>query len=67
MNHHPPYPFVTCHTFNFPHSRPCTQQLLGGAAVIAISSLDRETGCYSYWDDAFDVIDIVTEWRDEWG
>lgn len=36
-------------------------------AVIAISSLDRETGCWSFWDDCFDVWDILSDWRSEWG
>lgn len=43
------------------------QALRRGYAVIAISSLDRKTGCFSFWDDCFDVADIVTEWSDEWG
>lgn len=41
--------------------------LLTLLAVIAISSLDRETGCWSFWDDCFDVIDIIQEWREDWG
>ncbi|EFN55356.1 hypothetical protein CHLNCDRAFT_134385 [Chlorella variabilis] len=43
------------------------QALKLGYAVIAISSLDRETGCWSFWDDCFDVIDIIQEWREDWG
>lgn len=35
--------------------------------VIAISSLDRKTGCFAFWEDCFNVADIVTEWREEWG
>jgi hypothetical protein len=35
--------------------------------VIAISSLDRETGCWSFWDDCFDVWDILNWWRSDWG
>ena len=36
-------------------------------AVIAISSLDRKTGCFSYWEDFMDVKQIVEGWRKEWG
>ena len=36
-------------------------------SVISISSLDRETGCFAFWEDCFNVADIVTEWREEWG
>ncbi|KAL4858871.1 Gamma-glutamyl hydrolase A [Chlorella vulgaris] len=43
------------------------QALKLGYAVIAISSLDRETGCWSFWDDCFDVWDIISDWRSEWG
>ncbi|KAL4428341.1 hypothetical protein ABPG75_002430 [Micractinium tetrahymenae] len=43
------------------------QALRRGYAVIAISSMDRKTGCYSFWDDCFNVADIVQEWRDDWG
>lgn len=43
------------------------QALRRGYAVIAISSMDRKTGCFSFWDDCFNVADIVQEWRDEWG
>ncbi|PSC69850.1 Secretion-regulating guanine nucleotide exchange factor [Micractinium conductrix] len=43
------------------------QALRRGYAVISISSLDRETGCFAFWEDCFNVADIVTEWREEWG
>lgn len=36
-------------------------------AVIAISSLDRKTGCFNYWEDFMDVKQIVEGWRKEWG
>lgn len=36
-------------------------------AVIAISSLDRKTGCYSFWEDFMDVIQILEDWRGKWG
>ncbi len=35
--------------------------------VIAISSLDRKTGCFNYWEDFMDVKQIVEGWRKEWG
>ena len=36
-------------------------------SVIAISSYDRKTGCFAFWDDFLDVKQIVEDWRKEWG
>lgn len=44
---------------------PCSLPFV--SAVIAISSIDRKTGCFSFWDDCFDVADIVEGWRKDWG
>ncbi|PRW44276.1 hypothetical protein C2E21_6653 [Chlorella sorokiniana] len=43
------------------------QALRRNYAVIAISSLDRKTGCFNYWEDFMDVKQIVEGWRQEWG
>ncbi|KAI7840034.1 hypothetical protein COHA_006240 [Chlorella ohadii] len=43
------------------------QALRRNYAVIAISSLDRKTGCFNYWEDFMDVKQIVEGWRKEWG
>lgn len=36
-------------------------------AVVAVSSLDRETGCFQFWEDFMDVIQILDDFRQEWG
>jgi len=36
-------------------------------AVIAISSLDREVGCWSWNDDSSDVQSILNKWLNDWG
>ena len=36
-------------------------------AVLAVSSLDRKTGCWSYWNEVFDVLEILQDWRGEYG
>ena len=36
-------------------------------AVLAISSLDRKVGCWAWWEDCYDVQDLVKDWLREWG
>lgn len=45
-----------------PCARPTHIQPPPRTAVIAISSLDRSTGCWSYNEDVADVRDLVQEW-----
>ncbi len=63
-------PSASCHVLLSKQTCCCDPAIavpLPASAVIAISSLDRKTGCFSFWDDCFDVAEIIQEWRSDWG